>query len=91
MFAIDYKDFYQGRIACGELENEVPYYSLHSTRMSTFSNNYAFILLDSYVTVFKSVHICFYVFDSHARNCFVIPDVKGSAVVMKYDITQLEL
>lgn len=41
--------------------------------------------------LFKSVDNCFYVFDSHVRNCFVMPDVKGSAVVMKYDITQLEL
>lgn len=41
--------------------------------------------------LFKSVDNCFYVFDSQVRNCFVMPDVKGSAVVMKYDITQLEL
>ena len=52
MFAIDYKDFYKGRIACGELENEVPYYSLHSALISTFSNNYAFIILDGYVMAF---------------------------------------
>lgn len=41
--------------------------------------------------LFKSVDNCFYVFGSQVRNCFVMPDVKGSAVVMKYDITQLEL
>ena len=44
------------------------------------------------MALIKSADNCLYVFDSHARNCFGMPDVEGSAVVLKYDnITQLEL
>ena len=34
---------------------------------------------------------CIYMFDSHARNCFDMPDPNDSAVVMKFaDISKLE-
>ena len=34
---------------------------------------------------------CIYMFDSHARNCFGMPDPNDSAVVMKFaDISKLE-
>ena len=46
----NYKEFYQGRIACSEHENEAPYVTLHSALVNTFSdNNYAFIILDGYI------------------------------------------
>ena len=55
---INYKDYYQGRIARGELENEAPYFAF--SLMNTFSNNnYAFIILDCYVMTIKSVDNCF--------------------------------
>jgi hypothetical protein len=82
---INYKQFYQGRISCEDInENVVPYFTLRSALMNTFlNNNYAFIILDGYImALIKSVD-CMYVFDSHARNCFGMPDENGTAVVMK--------
>ena len=93
LWAINYKDFYQGRIARGEHENEAPYLPLHSALMNTFINdNYAFIILDGYImALFKHTDNCIYVFDSHARNCYGMPDQNGTAVVMKCaDIETLE-
>ena len=53
---INYKDYYQGRIARGELENEAPYFAF--SLMNTFSNNnYAFIILDCYVMTLLSLLI----------------------------------
>ena len=47
---INYKEFYQGRIACSKHENEAPYVTLHSALVNTFSdNNYAFIILVGYI------------------------------------------
>ena len=60
--------------------------------MNAFSvSSYVFIILDSYtMALIKSVGDIF-IFDSHARNCFGMPDPNGSAVVMKCaDIKSLE-
>ena len=60
--------------------------------MTTFSSdNYAFIILDGYVmALIKHTDNCIYVFDSHARNEYGMPDDNGTAVVMKcFDITNL--
>ena len=81
---INYKEFYQGRIVCVEHENEVPYVTLHSALMNTFSDsNNAFIILDGFVMGLMKFLDSFYVFDSHARNCSGMPDPNGTAVIMK--------
>ena len=82
---INYKDFYQGRIANSEHENEAPYLSPHSALMNTLSeNNYAFIILDSYIMALIESVDCIYVFASHAfLDCFGMPNPKGTAVVIK--------
>ena len=79
------KDFYQGFIFPVDDQNKTPYVDLHSALMNTFSNdNYAFIILDGYVlALIKHINNCIYVFDSHARNEYVIPDDNCTAVVMK--------
>ena len=81
---INYKEFFQGRIVCVEHENEVPYVTLHSALMNTFSDsNNAFIILDGFVMGLMKFLDSFYVFDSHARNCSGMPDPNGTAVIMK--------
>ena len=41
--------------------------------------------------IIKHEDNCIYLFDSHARNCYGMPDANGTAVVMKCgDITMLE-
>ena len=60
--------------------------------MTTFTNdNYVFIILDGYVmALIKHTDNSIYVFDSHARNEYGMPDDNGTAVVMKCcDITKL--
>ena len=81
---INYKEFYQSRIACSEHENEAPYVTLHSALVNTFSdNNYAFIILDGHIMALTKSLDSIYVFDCHARNCFGMPDPNGTAVLMK--------
>lgn len=61
---INYKDYYQGRIARGELENEAPYFAF--SLMNTFSNNnYAFIILDCYVMTLLSLLIIVFCLHMH--------------------------
>ena len=69
-----------------------PYFSLQSALMNAFSdNNYAFIILDGYIMALIKYLDCIYVFDSHAHNCCGMPDVNGTALVMKYDdVSKLE-
>ena len=87
---INYKEFFQGRIVCVEHENEVPYVTLHSALMSTFSDsNNAFIILDGFVMGLMKFLDSFYVFDSHARNCSGMPDPNGTAVIMKCSVEYL--
>ena len=60
--------------------------------MNTFSNdNYAFIILDGYaIALINHVDNCIYIFYSHARNEYGMPDSNGTAVVMKcFDISTL--
>ena len=84
LWLIKYKDFYQGRLTRDEHKNEAPYYTLRSALMNAFSNNnYAFIILDGYIMALFKCLDCLYLFDSHARNCFGMPDPNGTAVVMK--------
>ena len=93
LWAINYKDFYQGRVARGEHENVALYLSLHSALINTFSNdNYAFIILQGCVmALIKHFDDCIYVFDSHSRNYYGMPEPNGTAVVMKCNnITMLE-
>lgn len=81
---INYKEFFQGRIVSDEHENEDPYVTLHSALMNTFrDNNYAFIILDGFIMGLMKLLDSIYVFDSHARNCFGMPDPNGTAVVME--------
>jgi hypothetical protein len=60
--------------------------------MNAFTNNnYAFIILEGYIMALIKTTDCAYVFDSHARNCYGMPDPNGTAVVMKFaDIYKLE-
>ena len=55
-------------------------------------NNFAsFITLQGYIIALTNTVYCVYVFDSHARNNFGMPDPNGTAVVMKCDnISQLQ-
>ena len=90
LWLINYNEFYQGQI--GMEDTEAPYFTLHSALMNAFSvSNYVFIILDPYtMALIKSADDIF-MFDSHARNCFGMPDSNGSTVVMKCtDIKNLE-
>ena len=90
LWLINYNEFYKGRIGLQEVE--APYFTLFSALTNAFSvSSYVFIILDSYtMALIKSVGDIF-IFDSHARNCFGMPDPNGSAVVMKCaDIKSLE-
>ena len=89
LWLVDYKEFYQGRTinVFDEHENHSLYYTLRSALMNVFSNNnYAFIILEAYtMALLRSTHTdCIYLFDSHSRNVFGMPDPKGTAVVMKF-------
>ena len=89
LWLVDYKEFYQGRTinVFDEHENHSLYYTLRSALMNVFSNNnYAFIILEGYtMALLRSTHTdCIYLFDSHSRNVFGMPDPKGTAVVMKF-------
>ena len=93
MTNIKYKDSYQGSIIALDQQNNSPYVDLQTALMNTFtSDNYAFIILDGYVmALIKHTDNCIYVFDSHARNEYGMPDDSGTAVVMKcFDITKLD-
>ena len=92
LWVINYKDFYQGEIARHEYENEVPYLTLRSALMNAFNDNdCAFIILEGYIMGLIKTADCIYMFDSHARNCFGMPDPNGTAAVMKFaDISKLE-
>ena len=92
LWVINYKDFYQGEIARHEHENEVPYFTLRSALMNAFSDNdCAFIILEGYVMGLIKTADRIYLFDSHARNCFGMPDPNGTAAVMKFaNISKLE-
>ena len=50
------------------------------------SNNYALIILEGYTMVLlKSTQTdCIYLFDSHSRNGFGMPDPNGTPVVMEF-------
>ena len=82
---IEYKDFYQGTIYSVDNQNDSPYLDLNTALMNTFtSDNYALIILDGYVmALMKHTDNSIYVFDSHARNEYGMPDDNGTAVVMK--------
>ena len=60
--------------------------------MNSFNgNNFSFIILEGYIIALINTVDCIYVFDSHARNNFGMPDPNGTAVVMKCDdVSQLE-
>ena len=60
--------------------------------MNAFMNDkYAFIILDGYIIALMKTVDCIYAFDSHACNCFGMPDSNGTAVVLKCpDISKLE-
>ena len=65
-----------------EHEKEAPYFRLNSDLLNAFS--------DSNMALIKTTD-CIFVFDSHARNCYGMPDPNGTAVVMKCaDICRLE-
>ena len=85
LWLVDYKEFYQGRVNHDEHETaEGPYFTLRSVLMNAFTdNNYAFIVVEGYIMALINTVDCIYVFDSHARNCFGMPDPNGTAVVMK--------
>lgn len=79
-----YKPYYQGVIAQDQLENEAPFCDVRLALMNTFLNdNYGLIVLDGYTLAIIKTSDCFYIFDSHQRNCFGMPDPNGAAVVMK--------
>ena len=50
------------------------------------------MILEGYIiALIKHEDNCIYVLDSHARNCYGMPDKNGNAAVMKCgDITMLE-
>ena len=75
LWSVEYKEFYQGRVNCDEYENESPYLTLRSALMNSFNdNNFAFIILEGYIIGLINNVDCIYVFDSHARNNFGMPD-----------------
>ena len=50
-----------------------------------------FAILEGYIIALINTVDCIYVFDSHARNNFGMPDSNGTAVVMKCDdVSQLQ-
>ena len=89
LWLINYREFYQGRTinVHDEHENQSLYYTLRSALMNVFlSNNYALIILEGYtMALLKSTQTdCIYLFDSHSRNGFGMPDPNGTAVVMEF-------
>ena len=78
-----YKPFYQGMIDQNQLNiNESPFCSLRSALINTVPIP-GLLILDGYtLALIKPLH-CFYIFDSHQRNCYGMPDPDGVAVVMK--------
>ena len=92
LWVINYKNFYQGEIARHEHENEVPYFTISLALMNAFSDNdCVFIILEGYIIGLIKTADCIYMFDSHACNCFGMPDPNGTAAVMKFaDISKLE-
>ena len=65
-------------------DNDSPFIPLHTALENVFTdNNYAIFILDGYmVSIIHNPNSGFYVFDSHARNSFGMPDMNGKAVVL---------
>ena len=89
LWLIHYREFYQGRTinVHDEHENQSLYYTLRSALMNVFlSNNFALIILKGYtMALLKSTQTdCIYLFDSHSRDGFGMPDPNGTAVVMEF-------
>ena len=69
------------------------YFTLASALLKTFMHDkYALLILEGYMmALINSVDSFFYLFDPHARNYAVMPDPKGTAVVMKFtSLTELD-
>ena len=88
---IDYKQELQGFVIINE---EIPshYYKMHIAIANTFVKyKYAFMILESYMMALIKHMECFYLIDSHARNCLGMPDPNGTAIVMQFaNILDLE-
>ena len=88
---IDYKQELQGFVIINE---EIPshYYKMHVAIANTFVKyKYAFMILESYMMALIKHVECFYLIDSHARNCLGMPDPNGTAIVMQFaNILDLE-
>ena len=79
------QNFYRGEIVSQEHENEVPYFHAFS------DNDCTLITLEGYIMGIMRTVDYTYMFDSHTRNCFGMPDPNDSAVVLKFaDIFKLE-
>ena len=89
---VTYKPYFQGVIAQDQLENETPFYDMRSALVNAFLNdNYGLIVLDGYTLAIIKTSDHFYIFDSHQRNCYGMPDPNGVAVVIKcFDINELQ-
>ena len=94
MTKINYKPFYQGMIySTIDNQNDSPYLDLNTALVNAFTiDNYVLLILDGYVmALIRHIDNRIYVFDSHARNEYGMPDDNGTAVVMKCcDITALD-
>ena len=81
---IDYKQELQGLVIINE---EIPshYHKMHIAIANTFVKyEYAFMTLESYVIALIKHIDCFYLIDRHGRNVVGMPDLNGTAVVMKF-------
>ena len=88
---INYGAEFQGLVITDQ-EIECHYYDIHTALLNTFiSDSYAIVTLEGYMMALVKQTDNFYVFDSHARDSFGMPDPNGTAVVMKfYNIPELE-
>ena len=85
---VKHGQYFQGFIANNNgLETiDTPYITLRSVLMDTFSQyKYAILILQGYRIGVFGIDSIFYVFDSHGRNEYGMPDPNGTAVVMCYE------
>ncbi len=88
---INYGAEFQGLVIT-DCEIECHYYDIHTALLNTFiSDSYAIVILQGYMMALVKQTDNFYVFDSHARDSYGMPDPNGTAVVMKFcNIHELE-
>ena len=67
----------------GEIESH--YYNIHTALLNAFFNDsYAILILEGYMMALIKQTEFFHLIDSHARDLNGMPNLNGTAVVMKF-------